>query len=182
MSSLLRKYAIKRQVKRIESRSKRINRQYLQYDDINTIIVMAAVQSMEEYETIEDVKQDLEHQGKLVKVIFFFNNKLIEKIPETYNECHITEKDFTWRGKFSQELSKMLEGNDLLMNLSVSSSEYIDYLAKLAQVPLKAGRRNWGNDYLDFMIETKNAFDIELLASQIIFYLRSIQSASRITA
>lgn len=177
MLKLLRKKYINLIITKLKKQSKSQARVFKNYEDINNVLLLADVADVSIYEHIKSIKNKFAKDGKRVgTVLFVWDKTTSEFFAKSSTVKVITEDNFSWNGKPDDVVDRDLKGYDLLINLNEGESIFIDYLTLLADVGLKAGSANNDQTLLDFMVDMGNSHDIEFLADQIIFYLRTIKS------
>lgn len=177
MLKLLRKKYINLIIPKLKKQQKLRSAVYKNYDEVKNVLLLADVSDVSIYEHIKSIKNKFTKDGKRVGTILFVWDKTTSEFFATSSTAKvITEDNFSWNGKPDSGVGSDLTGYDLLINLNEGESVFIDYLTLLAKVDLKAGAAKNDQSLLDFMVDTGDSHDIEFLADQIIFYLRTIKS------
>ncbi len=165
--------------KKLNKQIKRNARQpvFKNFDRVNSVLLLAELFDIARYEELKKVSKVFTQQGKKVDMVLFIHDKTTFDFLSTgSNAALLTEDNFSWNGKPDELVNKELKGHDLLINLNEESSLFVDYLTTLSDSGLKAGSSKHNNEVLDFMINTGERHNIQFLAEQIIFYLRSINA------
>ena len=165
-------------------------RHFVNYNQAKTILLLFESDLQERNESIHKIISQLQQDGKKVVAWGFIDKKEVAAsiLPE-FRILHHKQTDF-----FSRPLLPFLnelEGSefDLLIDLSLKPVVALEYIAMYARALCKAGVRKNELAIFDFMLdvdslkasvadapETENRIDETYLFSQIIFYLKSIQT------
>lgn len=177
MLKLLRKKYINLNIPKLKKQQNSKTSVFKNYDEIKNVLLLADVADVSIYEHIKSIKNKFANDGKKVgTVLFVWDKTTSDFFSKSSTVKVITEDNFSWSGKPDSTVDSDLKGYDLLINLNEGESMFIDYLTLLAKVGLKAGSAKNDQSILDFMVDTGDSHDIEFLADQIIFYLRTIKS------
>lgn len=179
MKKLLRKRYITSNISKLKKQKSQKAILYKNYDEINNVLLLSDASDVSVYEHIKSIKKRFEQDGKKVGIVLFVWDKTTSDFfAKSSTVKVITEDNFTWNASPDDDVMQYISGYDLLVNLNDTESTYIDYLTLLADAKLKAGSAKNNETILDFMVETGETFDLQFLADQIIFYLRTIKSKS----
>ncbi len=177
MKKLLRKRYISSTISKLKKQQKQKQPAYKNYDEIKNVLLLADAADVSVYEHIKSIKNTFEKDGKKVGIVLFVWDKTTSDFfAKSSTVKVITEDSFKWNAAPDADVLQYISGYDLLVNLNHATSDYIDYLTLLADAKLKAGTAQNDTALLDFMVETGETFDLQFLAEQIIFYLRTIKS------
>lgn len=180
MKYFFQKSFIQKKTNRLIRRNATLERYFKNYDNIKNILLLAELADIHKYEEIKKIGRNFKRDGKKVEIAIFVNDEVTYNFLSSDKEAKVFKKqNFSWVGKAHQELVNELLGFDLLINLNETSTIYADYLTLLADAGLKVGSSKNNQEILDFMVDTGTNHDLQFLADQIIFYLRTIKSKRR---
>lgn len=177
MKKLLRKRYINSNISKLKKQQSQKPRDFRNYEEIKQVLLLADASDVSVYEHIKSIKSKFEKDGKKVGIVLFVSDKTTSDFfAKSSTVKVITEDSFKWNAAPEDEVIRYISGYDLLINLNDVHSTYIDYLTLLADAKLKAGSAKNDESILDFMVEIGETMDLQFLAEQIIFYLRTIKS------
>ena len=165
-------------------------RHFVNYDKAKTILLLFESDLLERNESIHKIISQLQQDGKKVAAWGFIDKKEVSAsiLPE-FRILHHKQTDFFQKPlpSFINELANLQF--DLLIDLSLKPVVTLEYIAMYANALCKVGVRKNGLAISDFMLdvdsqkapaadapEAENTIDETYLFSQIIFYLKSIQT------
>lgn len=165
----------------------RSNKQFVNYDKAQTILLLFENSVAEENVAVKKIIQLLQKDGKKVTAWGYTDKKEI-KSPASDAYRILNPKDFrTFQKPVNHLLQELISTEyDLLIDISTEKLIPIDYLIFYANAKCKTGIKKNDISFYDFVIDMdsyllenkmqKEDLDYAFLFNQILFYLKSIQT------
>lgn len=127
-----------------------------------------------ERETVLNYAGQLREQGKKVKLLAFFNNKIKGK-SFAYPVFNRLQMDWAMRPNSREALEFKDQTFDLLLNLTKSTVLPLDYLAAHSKARFRVGPFTSKTYCYDLMIEHSGKSDLKAFLHQVVFYMKKMQ-------
>ena len=128
----------------------------------------------EEREAVLNYAEQLRKQGKKVKVLAFFNNKLKGE-QFAYPAFNRLQMDWTLRPNSREAVEFKEQAFDLLLNLTKKTVLPLDYLAALSKAKFRVGPFTEKTYCYDLMIDTSGKMDLKAFLQQVVFYMKKLR-------
>lgn len=145
-------------------------------DNAATVGILFDGTEHEEREVVLNYAEQLRKQGKKVKVLAFFNNKLKGE-QFAYPAFNRLQMDWTLRPNSREALEFKEQAFDLLLNLTKKTVLPLDYLAALSKAKFRVGPFTEKTYCYDLMIDTSGQTDLKAFLQQVVFYMKKLRPA-----
>ena len=142
-------------------------RKAISNESAETIGILFNATDLDNRNIVEQYAKKLKGQGKKVKLLGFFDNKMES---EHYTFPHFNRKKIDWalRPTGPDVQSFIKEPFDILINVDTETQTHSEYIAALSQACLRVGPYTQNTFCYDLMIDTKKANDLR-------FFIRHIE-------
>jgi hypothetical protein len=152
-----------------------LKRASMYLDNASSIGILFDGTEPAERETVLDYAEQLKKQGKKVKVLAFFNNKL-KGDSFSFPAFNRLQTDWALRPNSREALEFKEQSFDLLLNLTKSTVLPLDYLAAHSKARFRVGPFTPKTYCYDLMIDHAGKSDLKTYLQQVVFYLKKMQT------
>lgn len=151
-----------------------ISRSSMCLDNANAVGIMFDGTKLESREIVIEFAEKLKREGKKVKLLAFFNNKLKSE-NFTFHHFNRRQLDFALRPNSAEAVEFMNQPFDLLLNLSNVSLLPLDYIAARSKARFRVGPFTENTFSYDLMIDLSAQKGLKAFIQQITFYLKKMR-------
>lgn len=152
----------------------RIKRSSMYLDNATSIGILFDGTTPSEREIVLDFAEQMKKQGKKVKLLAFFNNKL-KSDNFAFPVFNRLQLDWTLRPVSREALEFKEQVFDLLLNLTKQSVLPLDYIAAHSKAKFRVGPLTEAVYCYDLMIDHTGKSDLKNYLQQVVSYLKKMQ-------
>lgn len=151
-----------------------IKRSTMYLDNAATLGILFDGTEPAEREIVLDFAEQMKKQGKKVKLLAFFNNKLKG---ESFAFPAFNRLQMDWKlcPNSREALEFKEQPFDLLLNLTKNTVLQLDYLAAHSKARFRVGPFTDKTYCYDLMIDNAGKSDLKAFLQQVVFYLKKMQ-------
>lgn len=152
----------------------KVGRSSIYLDNASSVGILFDATLPEDKEVVLDFAEKLKRDGKKVKLLAFFDNK-IQTADFTFPYLNQQKLDWALRPKSPEALAFAEQPFDLLINLSKSDIRPLDYIAAHSKAKFRVGPVTEKTYCYDLMIENAGQADLKAFLQQVIFYMKKMR-------
>ncbi|MCU0348591.1 MAG: hypothetical protein MUC59_16760 [Saprospiraceae bacterium] len=151
-----------------------LKRASMYLDNASSIGILFDGTEPAERETVLDYAEQLKKQGKKVKLLAFFNNKLKGE-SFAFPAFNRLQTDWALRPNSREALEFVEQPFDLLLNITKNTVLPLDYLAAHSKARFRVGPFTEKTFCYDLMIDLSGKSDLKAFLQQVVFYLKKMR-------
>lgn len=157
-----------------EMRQRKADRGTMYLDNAMSVGILFDATLPENKEIALDFAEKLKRDGKKVKLLAFFDNK-IKSGDFTFPYFNQQQLDWLLRPQSPEATAFSEQPFDLLLNISASDTRPLDYIAARSKAKLRVGPFTEKTYCYDLMIDHNQKNDRKAFLQQVVFYMKKMR-------